>query len=103
MATELVRFRFLLSCFCSAFRFLGSRFTHGVAAQIDAVSVAHEAVEDAVSEDRSQKAANIALNDDVNQLCRRLCHAVRAQLRQISALGDQTRVPPCGLILKASA
>ena len=51
-------------------------------------------------ENRSQKRlANIALN----QLCRRLCHAVRAQMCQISTLGDQTRVLPCGLILKASA
>src|ERR1017187_2746721 len=46
-----------------------------------------------------KKAANIALN----QLCRRLCHAVRAQMCQISTLGDQTRVLPCGLILKVSA
>jgi len=35
----------------------------------------------------------------LNQLCPRLCHAVRAQMRQISTLGDWTRVLPCGLIL----
>ena len=38
-----------------------------------------------------------------SELCRRLCHAVRAQVRQINVLGDQTRVLPCGLILKVSA
>lgn len=38
-----------------------------------------------------------------SQVCRRLCHAARVQLRQISTLGDQYRVLPCGLILKVSA
>ena len=41
-----------------------------------------------------KKAANVASN----QLCPRLCHAVRAQMCQFSSLGDQTRVLPCGLI-----
>ena len=38
-----------------------------------------------------------------SQLCRELCPAVRVQMRQINALGDQTRVLPCGLILEVNA
>ena len=39
----------------------------------------------------------------LDQLCRRLCHAVRTQMCRISTLGGQSRVLPCGLVLEASA
>jgi hypothetical protein len=38
-----------------------------------------------------------------SHLCRRLCHTARTQMRQINTLGDQTRVLPCGFILRVSA
>ena len=50
VATELVRFLFLLSCFCYAFQLLASCLSHRLSAQLDAMSVVHEPVEDAVGD-----------------------------------------------------